>query len=128
MVVRRIVPVFIAVLAAAALTTDVSARTQTRTVATATAGAYRAVVTAAKTSAGPAPTAKVTVVAYVRSGSRWKHVGSHRLSGTFFWKTITAPHGLCTLAVVRKPAPVHVVVQPLITPSIGCGSRVAFDF
>jgi hypothetical protein len=126
---RRIVPLLVAVLAAAVCAAEVSAaRSQTRTVATATVGTYRAVVTAAKTSVGPAPTAKVDLATYVRSGSRWKRVGLHRLDGTFFWKTITAPHGLCKLAVVRKPAPVHVVVQPLITPSIGCGASVTFGF
>jgi hypothetical protein len=100
----------------------------TRTIATTTSGGYRAVATAQRSSSGAAPTATLTVETYVRSGTTWKRAGVHRLGGIFFWKTLTAPHGLCALAIERRPASAHLVIRPLITPAIGCGRRTTFDF
>jgi hypothetical protein len=128
-IVRHILPALLVAVMFAVCAFDAAASgRQTRIVAGATVGKYRAVVTASKTSTGAAPTATATVTTYVRSGGTWKRTGSHRLDGTFFWKTITAPHGLCRFAIARTPAPVHLVVQPLITPAIGCATSATFGF
>jgi hypothetical protein len=82
-----------------------------------TQGATRADVWARKTSTGPAPTAAVTVIVYRRVHATWEVMSSRGLSGTYFWKTVIAPHALCRLALSGTT----VTVSVLVTPSIGCG-------
>jgi hypothetical protein len=129
MIVHRILLVLALAATAAALAADASAAPRkTRVVAATTAGAYRAVLTAVKTSSGPAPTAALSVATYVRSRGAWKRTGTRRIDGTFFWKSLSAPHAVCRFAIARKAAPVHVVVEPLVTAALGCGSVVNVDF
>jgi hypothetical protein len=86
---------------------------------------YRAVLTAARTSAGPAPTAAVTLTSYTRVDGRWARSGALRLSGKYFWKTVSAAHSVCRLELTSAdgsaaPRP-SVTASILISPSIGCG-------
>jgi hypothetical protein len=120
------------VLAVAALVSSAAApaagRTAatSKTVATVTTPGLRAVVSATKSSSGSAPTAAVTVTAYVDG----KRVAERRVAGEFFWKTVTAPHGVCRLELEAagpgKAARAQVTVQLLVSPSIGCGRSQTF--
>jgi hypothetical protein len=72
--------------------------------------------------AGSPPTARVVVTTYRRDGAAWKRIASHRLAGTYFWNTVTAPRAICELQLVAAGSSrPHVTVQLLVTPSIGCG-------
>ncbi len=86
---------------------------------------YRAVLTATRTSAGSAPTAAVTLTSYSRVDGRWARNGSRRLSGQYFWKTVTAPHSVCRLELTSADGSTalrpSVTASILISPSIGCG-------
>jgi hypothetical protein len=95
------------------------------TIGSVSAVAVRADVTAQKTGGGAAPTAVVTVTTYRRSHGRWVKHASRRLGGTYFWKTITAPHAICRLELVTSRSP-RVIVQLLQTPSLGCARAQTF--
>lgn len=105
-----------------------AAAASTKTVASVTTVDYRAVVVATRSSGGGAPVARVTVTTFGRSGGRWRKLDATRLAGPFFWKTVTAPHGLCRLEIATASstggARPRVTVQLLRSPSLGCaGAR-----
>ena len=110
---------------AASSTAAATTTPKTTTIASATSLDYRVVLGVRKNPGGNAPTAEVIVTTYVRSNSRWHHAGSRNLPGTYFWKTVSAPHSLCRLEIdstsstgARGP---RAIVQLLVSPSIGCG-------
>jgi hypothetical protein len=114
-------------LAAAALVPAVAqgAAPSSTTVASATAGDLRAVLVAQKSSGGSAPTATVTLTAYERSNGHWRRVAGRRLAGTFFWHVVGAPRSLCRFELRTaggKGFQPRVVVQLLLSPSLGCGA------
>jgi hypothetical protein len=104
----------LAVLAPAA-----SAGAASKTIAVVTHGDVRAVVSARKTSDGRAPTAAITVTGY-RSTPSHRWVRGHRaaVAGTFFWKTVTAPHAVCRIRLSGSALSLSL----LVTPSIGCST------
>lgn len=90
---------------------------------------YRAVVTARRRSSESAPRAVVTVSTYVREAGRWVRARVHHLSQTYFWNTVTGPRAVCRLEITtaaggRGRAP-RLVVQLLLSPSLGCGRTYA---
>lgn len=87
-----------------------------KTIVVVTQGFMRAVVAAHKTSGGQAPTAAITVTVYRVDRHAWHHIRTHRLTGTFFWKTVTAPQTLCRLEL----AGARLSISVLVSPSIGC--------
>ena len=95
------------------------------TIATLSSLDYRAVLTAQRESSGAAPTAAVRLVIYSRAGGEWHRAATHRLSGTFFWKTVTAPHGICEIDLRTTGTP-RLAVQLLESPSVGCGRTQTF--
>ena len=117
--------VAVVVLAAAVLAAPVAAAGGgTRTIALVTKGKVRAAVTAHETSGGKAPTAAITVIGYrSAAGHRWQRTRTQRLTGTFFWKTVTGPLALCRIVLSGSTLTISVRV----TPSIGCGrtNRIA---
>jgi hypothetical protein len=107
------------VLAAAGLALAVpaaGAAPPSKAVATVSNAHYRAVVRAAKTSGGAAPTAAASLVVYSRSHGSWRRTRTQSLPGTYFWKTLTAPHAVCRLHL----ASAKLSVSLLVTPSLGC--------
>jgi hypothetical protein len=86
---------------------------------------FRAVLAAAKDDGGGSPTATVTLATWQRVAGRWRRTGLHRLTGPYFWNTVSGPRSVCRLEIrtaggqpVFRPV---VAVQLLITPSVGCG-------
>jgi hypothetical protein len=114
----------LAALALAPTATAGTAVGATKTIATVSSVDYRAAIVARRASSGSAPTAVVTIETYAHAGARWKHTGSLRLAGPYFWKTLTGPHSVCKLELetgaTGRTAP-HVLVRLLLTPSLGCG-------
>jgi hypothetical protein len=112
-----------AALAAAAPATAGAAARAT-TIATATSVDYRAEVTARKGSGGAAPTAAMSVTTYRRGAGGWRRAGVRRLRGTYFWKTVTAPHAVCRLELATASGAAStrplVRVQLLASPALGC--------
>jgi hypothetical protein len=96
------------------------ATTPSKTIATTSSSDFRADLVAQRSSGGKAPTANLTVVTYERGQSAWKRLGSRRVAGTFFWKTVTGPRAICKLELATVGHP-RVIVQTLVTPAIGCG-------
>ena len=92
-----------------------------KTIAIVTEGNLRAVVVAHKRSGGNAPTAAITVTGYRTDGHVWHRTRSHRLTATFFWKTVTAPQGVCRLELNS----VKLSLSLLVSPSIGCSKTSA---
>lgn len=111
------------IVASGAAARDTAARPTT--LASATSLDYRVVVSARKNSGGSTPTAAVIIAIYKRSNSSWHSAGSKRLSGTYFWKTVSAPHSVCRLEIDTASSSTGVrpraIVQLLVSPSIGCG-------
>jgi hypothetical protein len=101
-----------------------------KTIAIVTSVDYRAVVTVRQSSSGTAPTAAVTVTTYSRAAGHWALARRHRLPETYFWKTVTAPRGLCRLeistAAPGKSRGPRLVVQLLLSPALGCGRTFTF--
>jgi hypothetical protein len=96
-----------------------------RQIATTTTSDFRVVVSAARRGAGPAPAAVLTATTFARAENRWRRTGTHRLAGSYFWKTATGPRAVCRLEI-RTTGPgaafrPRAIVQLLVTPSIGCG-------
>jgi hypothetical protein len=112
----------LAVIAAAGAAGPAAARVPApATIATVTTVDYRVVVTAVRTSGGAAPTAAVTLTTFTKEGAGWHRASAHRISGTYFWKTVTAPHAICRFAVNTGAAgAAHASIQLLQTPSLGC--------
>jgi hypothetical protein len=95
-----------------------------KTIATASSIDYRAAIVARRASSGSAPTAVVTVQTFARAGVGWRQLGSLRLAGPYFWKTVTGPRAVCRLELdtgASGNASPHVLVRLLLTPSLGCG-------
>ena len=87
---------------------------------------FRAVLVAAKgDGGGGSPTATVTLGTWRRVAGQWRRTGLHRVSGPYFWNTISGPRSVCRLEIrTARGRPVFrpvVAVQLLITPSVGCG-------
>jgi hypothetical protein len=126
-------PILLLPLAAAAILCARAAATPraaaTKTIGTVAAADVRAQVVATRVGRGAAPTARGTVRAERLVKGRWRHVTTRRLTGTYFWKTVTGPAAICHLDLVTaglgrtKP---HQAVQLLVTPSLGCGQRQTF--
>jgi hypothetical protein len=108
----------LAAVAAAALALSATAFASSRTIAVVTHGGFRAVVTAHKTSGGRAPTASVTATGYRAANHVWHRARTLRLSGTFFWKTLTAPHAVCRLELRGS----RLTLSVLVSPSLGCST------
>ena len=100
------------------------ATTSARTIATTSSSDFRADLVAQRSSGGQAPTAGLTVVTYERGQSSWKRLGSHRIAGTFFWKTVTGPRAICRLELATV-GHARVIVQTLVSPAIGCAKATA---
>src|SRR6185437_8578159 len=66
------------------------AASRSKAVATVSNAHYRAVVQAAKTSGGAAPTARASILVYARLHGSWERTRTQLLPGTYFWKTLTA--------------------------------------
>lgn len=101
----------------------------TATIASATTTDFRVAVVAHRSSGGAAPSAAATLTSWERRGDHWQRSGTRALAGTYFWKTLTGARALCDLRIVtaaRSTRP-HVVVQLLVTPSLGCGKAQAFE-
>jgi hypothetical protein len=92
-----------------------------KTIASLETADYRVELSAARLSRGSAPTASVTVEVDVRRGGGWHRALLRRLSGTWFWNTVTAAHGVCRLDLVEAPGAPKLTVQLLQSPSLGCG-------
>lgn len=115
-------------LAAVAAGVGAAGTPRTQTIASVTATDFRVSVIANRTSGGVAPTASATVTSWERSSGHWRRSGTHALAGAYFWKTLTGARALCDLRLVsaaRSTRP-HVVVQLLVTPSLGCGKAQEF--
>jgi hypothetical protein len=99
-------------------------------IASATTTDFRVAVVAQRTGAGSAPTARVTLTTYERAGGRWQKSGTHRVGGSpsWFWNTVTGPRALCRFELVtrRGSSPPHVVVQLLVSPSLGCAKAQTY--
>jgi hypothetical protein len=100
-------------------------------IAAASAGDFRVVLRATKAGSGSAPTAVVSLTTSQRVGGRWERTGAHRLRGPLFWNTVTGPRNVCRLdlrtAGARPRFRPFVVVQLLLTPSLGCGAAQRYD-
>jgi hypothetical protein len=125
---RRFLPVALALTAALAAGATAAAKStqQTKTIASASTGDFRVVVSATNLGGGGgAPTAAVTVRTFERESDRWRRKSERRLAGAYFWKTITGPLAVCRLELrttAAKPAfRPHATVQLLRSPSLGCG-------
>jgi hypothetical protein len=110
--------------AIAAVATAAGAAQPRTTIATVSSADVRAVLAAQKTGSGGAPTARVTVATYARANGRWNLLRTVRVSGTYFWNVVSAPHAVCRFELATASSATvrpHVVVELLVTPSIGCG-------
>jgi hypothetical protein len=96
-----------------------------RTVASTTTSDFRVVVKAVRRDAGAAPEATLTLTTFERHRGAWKRTGTHRLAGTYFWKTVTGPRAVCRLEISTTGAQANfrprAVVRFLVSPSLGCG-------
>ena len=111
----------LAVAAAAALVlVPAAGAVSSKTIATATSTDFRADLVARSTGGGGAPSAVVTVVTYRRAARGWQRIGSRRVAGTYFWKTITGPRAICVFELASAGS-AHVTAQLLVSPSTGCG-------
>jgi hypothetical protein len=97
-----------------------------KTIASAVTSDFRVVVVAeTRGGGGGSPPASVTVETSKRVDGTWVRTGAHRLRGTYFWKSVTGPRAVCRLDVRATAARAgfrpSVVVQLLMSPSLGCG-------
>jgi hypothetical protein len=119
-----LLPLALAALVCARAAASPRAVAAAKTIGTVAAADVRASLVATRTGRGAAPTARVTVRADRLVDGRWRRLPARRLAGTYFWKTVTGPAVLCRLELATaglgrtKP---HLVVQLLVTPSLGCG-------
>ena len=101
------------------------ASTNTKTIASTTTSDFRVVVTAQRRGGGSAPTAALTATTFARTDNAWRRTGRRALGVSYFWKTVTGPRAVCRLEIRTAGASAafrpHVVVQMLVTPSLGCG-------
>jgi len=102
-----------------------TASTKARTVASTTTSDFRVVVEAVRRGEGAAPEATLTLTTFERHRGAWQRTGTHRLGGTYFWKTVTGPRAVCRLETRTTGAQAkfrpRAVVQFLLSPSLGCG-------
>jgi hypothetical protein len=94
------------------------------TVAVVTTNEFRVAVVAIRLSGVP-PAADLRVGLARRAGGRWREVAEHRLSERYFWNTVSHPQAVCRLEIVtagtRHSPRSRVIVQLLLSPSLGCG-------
>jgi len=99
--------------------------TTVRTVASTTTRDFRVVVEAVRSGEGAASEATLTLTTFGRHRGAWQRTGTHRLGGTYFWKTVTGPRAVCRLEIRTTGAQTkfrpRAVVQLLQSPSLGCG-------
>ena len=95
-----LLPLAVAAIVCTRAVASLQAATATKTIATVASVDFRAKLVAARTGGGAAPTARVTVQADERVAGRWRHLPTHRLTGTYFWKTVTGPAAVCHLDLV----------------------------
>jgi hypothetical protein len=102
----------------------VASASRVASVATVTTRDFRVAVVATRLSRGATPTAEVRVAAAHRAeGGTWREIGERRLGETYFWHTVTGPRAVCRLELATTSRPrlrPHVVVQLLLSPSLGC--------
>ncbi len=86
---------------------------------------FRVAVVARRLNGGATPTAEVRVGVAQRAGGSWRESGERRLDETYFWRTVAGPRAVCRLQAAiggsRPSFRPHVVVQLLLSPSLGCG-------
>lgn len=92
-----------------------------KTIASLQTADYRVELSAVRAKGGAAPTAAVTLEVDVRRSGSWRRSLLRRLSGTWFWNTVTAAHAVCRLDLVEAPGTPKLTVQLLQSPSLGCG-------
>lgn len=114
---------FAAVLASALLPVAGSAAAAapaSATIASSSAVGFRAIVTAAKTSGGGAPSASVSVAVFEKTGGTWRPLGRARVGrpNGFFWKVLTGPRAIRQFSI-GTTSPERVSVQLLVTPALG---------
>jgi hypothetical protein len=94
------------------------------TVAIVTTKEFRVAVVAMRLSGAP-PTADLRVGLARRAGGRWREVVEHHLGERYFWNTVSDRHAVCRLEIVtagtRHSPRSRVIVQLLLSPSLGCG-------
>jgi hypothetical protein len=101
-----------------------SPKAATKTIGTVTAVDVRATIVATRTGTDSAPAAAVTVELDRRAGAGWQRAVTRKLTGTYFWNSVTGPAAICRLDLAtagQGHTMPHVDVQLLVTPSIGCG-------
>ena len=113
-----------ALLTALTLTTTASGAIASKTIATAASTDFRADLVAQKSSSGSAPTATVTLTTYRQAAGGWQRIGSRRVTGTYFWNTVTGPRAVCRFELASA-GHAHVAAQVLVSPSVGCGKAVS---
>jgi hypothetical protein len=100
------------------------APTTEKVIASTTTSDYRVVVTAEKHGPGSAPEAALTATTFKRRPGGWERIREHRLSGTYFWKTVSGQKAVCRLEIrtagTRPGFRPRATVQLLLTPSLGC--------
>src|SRR5690348_579773 len=69
------------------------------TIATLAGVDYRAAVVARHSSGEEPANARVVVTLYGRTQRGWALAFQRRLPETYFWRTVTAPHAICRLAL-----------------------------
>jgi hypothetical protein len=89
-------------------------------IATVAGSGFRADLIARKSSGEGAPTAAVTLSTYRTRQGRWQKLDSLRLTGTFFWKSVTGLHAICRFELATAVRP-HVTAEVLASPALGCG-------
>ena len=94
-------------------------------VATLTTKDFRVAVVARRLNGGATPTADVRVAVARRVGGAWREWAEKRLDETYFWHTVIGPRSVCRLEIATPARPIsarlHVTVQLLQSPSLGCG-------
>jgi hypothetical protein len=127
---RTLLLASIAVAMAATPLVDARAKTDERatssravSIASVTTQDFRAAVVATRVTGGATPTADVRVAIAQRSAGRWREKGETRLTGTYFWRTVTGPRAICKLelATASSPQSPYVAIRLLQSPSLGCG-------
>jgi hypothetical protein len=97
-----------------------------KTIATVSSSDFRADLVAHESGGGGAPTATVTLATYQRAAGGWHRIGTGRVAGTYFWKTVTSMRAVCRFELATAGR-AHVAVQLLVSPSVGCGKAVTVN-
>jgi hypothetical protein len=86
---------------------------------------FRVAIAAMRLNGRVPPTADVRVALARRVNGSWREAGETRLAETYFWRTVAGPRAVCRLEIATASTRAlrrrHVLVQLLVSPSIGCG-------